>query len=309
MDDELSYDEQREQRRDTLIRQARSLGLDLNHHDVLAEDLDILFPDPKPKYVPVSDQLDLARDADAYLTSVIPPRNNHRNQIANVNEEPPLVRDDVFGKRVTNVINEDRAIRAHITDMFKDRLFQCASVQRLYITIRSWVMQKRVFRDVRHISDQLTRYGVTYISKSPDGAHETAVFSLDPYYHDKQAELAKRRARMEQHKTTRRVALAASRLSRLRVTFDKTSDEYIGGGSDDEDDTPESSGGAATSADRALSDASKRDQVEMIDLDEFPSYIDDHIRLNIAWVPHTAQGVALRGNIVDIYFTCHDIEE
>lgn len=309
---ELTYEERRELlrdcRRQELLETARSLGVNLNYDDIRNEDLNMdEVPSRENQTMSMTEEEDRAREAEAFLLRSIPryvAPNNRERELSN--EESPTVGLGLASGRVCNAIKIEGVFRAYITDSFKEQIFKCPSVQRLYILIQSWVLQERVFKDWRQFSGQLTRYGVTYVSTTSLDGCETIEYSMDPYYHDKQAELLKRRNRMEQHKTTRRVALAASRLSRLRINFDKSSDDYIGGGSDEEDNAGEGSG--SSGVDASMRVASKYNVIETIDEEEIPSYIDDHIRMSVIFHATNNINVALRGTVKAVYFTCHDAE-
>lgn len=311
---ELTNEEQRELLRDLrrrkLIEEANFQDVRSSQSDAFSADLNFREDPSTGKYqMSATENEDRAREAEKYLVNAIP--RYARQQPADreqSNVEIPLSGVSLTSKRVCNAITRENVFHAYITNPFKEQIFKCPSVQRLYLLIKSWILQERVFKDSRQVSDQLTRYGITYISGTTQDGCETVIFSMDPYYHDKQNELIKRRNRMEQHKTTRRVALAASRLSRIRINFDKTSDEYIGGGSDDENDENESSGSSSTGIEKSFRVASGRNVIETIDQEEIPSYIDDHIRMTIIFYTSNYANDTLRGTIKEVYFSCHDVE-
>lgn len=299
--------ESREERRVSMMETARILGVDMDFSAMEFSDDD---DDEDEVYVTREQMEQMAVAEEALmmrLRSHVPER-----PIENIDVE---CETETCTSLASNVVSIDRIIRADVTSAFKEDIAHYAAVSKIYMLTVSWEIQERVFVGAGGLSGQLTRYGLTMADTWIEHGNVVAVrYSLDPYYHERRRELEKRRLRVEQHKTTLRVAMASSRLSELRKNL-APGDPHPTVDSDDED--AEGAGGSdmrdiGLGAGSLLpSDMTTRNIQYSIDKDELPAYVDDHVymvvHLTLAAGAVAHQDVTKQKmTIADVFFVIRD---
>ncbi len=114
-----------------------------------------------------------------------------------------------------NLITKDHLFRSSANPYFLARLLSEPSIEMVYITVQPWIHARRAFvSGPSDVIQQLTRYGVSYVStsgidemaKSIHAARIYVEFLLDPFHKQKVEEERKRQEDLERRRAIANIA-------------------------------------------------------------------------------------------------------